>query len=232
MPIANGIHHIALSTKNMREQIKFFTEVCGMELTGLFWMHGAHGAFHCFLKLNDLCYMSFIQTPDMEGKEPVPGVSHASSLLQGSAPGAFQHVAFNVGTQAELLAMRDRIRRAGYQTVGTFDHGICNSIYLNAPENIIMEFTSADQRTDLTAEMWVDRECAKLCGISDEELEVFLNPPPLEMTPGDVPNPKVGKIPLTMLPDGVREEMLALTDAEFSAKMDYTIAPNEAAQAA
>lgn len=226
MPIANGIHHLALSTNNMKGQIQFFSEVCGMELVGLFWMHGTDGAFHCFLKLNDHCYMSFVETPDMDGKKAVKGISYASHLVGGAAPGAFQHVAFNVGTQEQLLALRDRIRSAGYQCLGTMDHGISKSIYLNAPENIIMEFTSTDGGADLNADMWVDPECAKLCGFSEAELQRCLQPLPLELTGGTVPNPEKPLLPFELVPEGPREQMLALSDKEFSAKMDYTIAPN------
>ena len=232
MPIANGVHHLALSTKDMKGQIQFFSEVCGMELMGLFWLHGANGAFHCFLKLNDQSYMSFVETPDMAEKEAVKGTSYASHLIGGAAPGGFQHVAFNVGTQAELLALRDRVRRAGYQVIGTMDHGICKSIYLNAPENIIMEFTSSEGGDDLTADMWVDPECARLCGFSDEELERCLRPAPLELTGGVVPNPTKPILPLELMPDEVRATMLALSDEEFSKKMDYTIPPNAVAKVA
>lgn len=226
MPIANGIHHLALSTRDMKGQIQFFSEVCGMELMGLFWMHGTDGAFHCFLKLNDQCYMSFVQTSDMAGKEAVAGVSYASHLVGGAAPGGFQHVAFNVGTQAELLALRDRIRKAGYQCMGTMDHGICKSIYLNAPENIIMEFTSSEGGSALTADLWVDPECAKLCGFSDEELARCLSPAPLELTGGTTPNPATPRVPFGLLPDAIRQDVLGWSDEEFSRKMDYTIPPN------
>lgn len=226
MPIANGIHHLALSTNDMKGQIQFFSEVCGMELMGLFWMHGAHGAFHCFLKLNDQSYMSFVQTPDMGEKKAVAGVSYASHMIAGAAPGAMQHVAFNVGTDAELFAMRNRIRKAGYQVMGSIDHGISKSIYLNAPENILMEFTSAEHGSELNAEMWVDPECARLCGFSEEELARCLNPAAIELNGEAVPNPKHPRIPFDALPDAMRDTVLSLTDEELGAKMNYTQAPN------
>ena len=226
MPIANGIHHLALSTNDMKGQIQFFSEVCGMELMGLFWMHGANGAFHCFLKLNDQSYMSFVQTPDMGEKKAVAGVSYASHMIAGAAPGAMQHVAFNVGTDAELVALRNRIRKAGYQVIGTVDHGISKSIYLNAPENILMEFTSAEHGSELTADMWVDPECAKLCGFSEEELARCLQPAALELNGEAVANPKNPRLPFAAMPDGLRETLLSLSDDELSAKMNYTEAPN------
>lgn len=226
MPIANGIHHLALSTKDMKGQIQFFSEVCGMELKGLFWMHGANGAFHCFLKLNDQSYLSFVQTPDMGEKKAVAGVSFASHMIAGAAPGAMQHVAFNVGTDAELFALRNRIRKAGYQVMGSIDHGISKSIYLNAPENILMEFTSAEHGSELTADMWVDPECAKLCGFAEEELARYLRPAALELGGDPVPNPKNPRIPFSSLPEEMRDTVLSLTDDELSAKMNYTIPPN------
>lgn len=230
MPIANGIHHLALSTKDMKAQIEFFTQVCGMELIGLFWMHGVDRTFHCFLKLNDECAFSFVQSPEVEGKEPVQGVSYSSHLVGSAAPGAFQHVAFNVGTHAELLALRDRIRSAGYQVLGTMDHGISKSIYLNAPENIIMEFTCTEDGIDLSPDLWVDPACAEHCGISAEELEKYVNPDPLEMTDGSVENPANPKLPLTMLPEPLRSQFVGMSDAEFSAQMDYAIPPNETSE--
>jgi catechol 2,3-dioxygenase-like lactoylglutathione lyase family enzyme len=232
MPIATGIHHLALSTKDMKKQIQFFSEVCGMELVGLFEMHGTHGAFHCFLKLNDTTLMSFVQSPDVAGKEPVEGVSYAHHLVGSAAPGGFQHVAFNLGSQAELLAMRDRIRKAGYATIGTMDHGISKSIYLNAPENIIMEFTTTEGGVALSPEMWVDPNCVEMCGISTDELQRFLHPEPLAMTDGSAPNPADPKLPLTLLPESMRSDVLAMTDEEFGNRMNYTVAPNAERKAA
>ncbi|MEZ5228995.1 MAG: VOC family protein [Acidimicrobiales bacterium] len=39
----NGVHHLAVNTANIKEQIEFFTDVLGAELVGLFWMHGVEG---------------------------------------------------------------------------------------------------------------------------------------------------------------------------------------------
>src|SRR2546429_5750238 len=40
MGLPNGIHHLAICTKDIKKQIEFFTQVCGMELVALYWMHG------------------------------------------------------------------------------------------------------------------------------------------------------------------------------------------------
>ncbi len=36
-----GLHHLAISTADIKSQIDFFTDKLGMELVALYWMHGA-----------------------------------------------------------------------------------------------------------------------------------------------------------------------------------------------
>ena len=40
MGLSNGIHHLAIATRDITAQVEFFTQVCGMELVALYWMHG------------------------------------------------------------------------------------------------------------------------------------------------------------------------------------------------
>ena len=49
MGLPNGIHHLAICTKNIKAQIGFFTDVLGCELKALYWMHGVKGAWHGFI---------------------------------------------------------------------------------------------------------------------------------------------------------------------------------------
>ena len=58
----NALHHLALSTGDIKSQIDYFTDVLGMELMALYWMHGAEKTVHGFLKLNDKCAVAFVQT--------------------------------------------------------------------------------------------------------------------------------------------------------------------------
>src|SRR5690606_33883665 len=61
MPRANGLHHLAISTGNMKAQIEYFSDVLGMELVALYWMHGVAGTWHGFLRLNDHASVAFVQ---------------------------------------------------------------------------------------------------------------------------------------------------------------------------
>ena len=48
-----GLHHLAVTTSDIKAQIEFFTDKLGMELVALYWMHGVENTFHGFLRLND-----------------------------------------------------------------------------------------------------------------------------------------------------------------------------------
>src|SRR5215470_2056549 len=147
MGLPNGVHHLAICTKDIKGQIEFFTQVVGMELVALYWMHGVPETIHGFLRLNDRCSIAFVQGPQMADIEPVLGVSHAGSAAGPVAPGAMQHVALNVDSEAELLALRDRLRSNGYWVMGPIDHGMCKSMYLSAPEGIVLEFAASTPPT-------------------------------------------------------------------------------------
>src|SRR5207237_1286863 len=82
---------------------------------------------------------------------PQIGVSHAGNPTASCAPGTMQHVAFNVDSDADLLAMRDRIRSRGIQVLGPLDHGLCKSIYFAGPENLSLEIASSAEPIDARA---------------------------------------------------------------------------------
>ena len=46
MAAINGVHHLAISTADIKAQIGYFSDVLGMELVALYWMHGVEGAWH------------------------------------------------------------------------------------------------------------------------------------------------------------------------------------------
>ena len=61
MGLPNGVHHLAICTKDMKEQVEFFTQVVGMELVALYWMHGVKNTYHGFVKLGDSSSIAFVQ---------------------------------------------------------------------------------------------------------------------------------------------------------------------------
>jgi catechol 2,3-dioxygenase-like lactoylglutathione lyase family enzyme len=186
----NGIHHLALMTADVKAQIEFFSDVLGMKLKALYWMHGVEGYFHAFMELNPHCCVAFVAAPAVKDIPTEFGVSHAGNPGSPSAAGTMQHVAFNVDDDAALLAMRDRIRSRGVRVLGPLDHGFCKSIYFAGPENLVLEVSTSERAID--AEAWIDPEVVALNGINAEELARYKNPPAFSAEGGALPQPAAG----------------------------------------
>lgn len=222
MGLPNGVHHLAIATGDIKAQIDFFTQVVGMELVALYWMHGAPGAIHGFLRLNDGCSLAFVQMPAIQAIAPQPGVTHADSAAGPVAPGAMQHVALRVASDDELLALRDRLRTHGVWVLGPIDHGMCKSMYLSAPEGLVLEF--ATSATAIDGDQWLDPEVVSLCGIDATELARYRRPPDVPSRGGTVPQPDPAARPdlhfsARMAP------LRTMSDAEISARFDFATPP-------
>lgn len=222
MGLPNGLHHLAIGTRDIKAQIEFFTQVVGMELVALYWMHGVPETFHGFLRLSDTCSLAFVQMPAMRDIEPRLGVTHAGSPAGPIAPGAMQHVAFNVDSEAALLALRDRIRSAGHWVMGPIDHGMCKSMYLAAPEGIVLEFATSAAPID--ADEWLDPEVVALCGIDAAELARYRAPAASPDRAGAVPNPDPSLHPGLHFPPEM-EPLRRMRDQEISALLDFPTPP-------
>ena len=221
---ANGLHHLAIATGDIKRQIAFFTDVLGTELVALYWMHGVEGAWHGFVKLSDRASIAFVQTRGTPGIAPQFGVSHAGNPGADCAPGTMQHLALNVDDDAQLLAMRDRIRSRGVPVFGPIDHGFCRSIYFAGPENLALEISTSAAPIDPRA--WIDPEVVALAGISADELERFRQPAPFADRGGEVPQPAYDPDkPHLRHPMPRYERMLATPDDEYSRTRSYPEPP-------
>ena len=223
MGLPNGVHHLAICTKDIKKQIEYFTEVVGMELAALYWMHGVDNTFHGFLKMSDSSSIAFVQHPDVAKIQPIKGVSNAGHTAQNVAPGVMQHLALNVDTYEDLMAIRDRVRAHGLWVMGPLDHGFCKSIYLAAPESIMLEFSTSEGNS-IDAESWIDPEVMALAGISPEEVEKYKHPAPFESKHGKVPQPKPdpSKPLMDFAPD---DKIWTMSDEEVTRRMSNTTPP-------
>jgi len=220
----NGVHHLAVSTADIKAQIEFFSDVLGAELVALFWMHGVPGGWHGFCRLNDHCSVAFVQLAGSAAIEPEIGVTHAGTGAGTSAPGTMQHVAFNVNTHDELLAIRDRIRSKGVNVIGHIDHGMCESIYFAGPEDLVLEVATSARVLD--PEAWIDPEVVELAGITPDELERFKRPAEFAGLGGTVPQPpRDPDKPHLHYPPARYEQVLALSDEELTALSSYAEPP-------
>lgn len=207
----NGIHHIAVMAGDIREHIAFFSDVLGCRLAGLFDMHGVRGGVHAFLYMDDHSYFSIVQLPGV-GDIPVQlGITHAGTGAGPCAPGTMQHLAFRVDTVEDLLAIRDRIRSKGVNVIGPLDHAMCQSIYFAGPDQLTLEVACSDAPIDPAS--WVDPAVIARLGITDDQLQAYLNPDPYEGEGGRVAQPPYDPSrPHQAYPEKVYQAMLATPD--------------------
>ncbi len=220
----NGVHHLAISTADIKTQVAFFSDVLGCELVALYWMHGVQGAWHGFMKLNDSCSIAFVQLDAIKDIEPIPAVTHAGNAGGTSAPGTMQHVAFNVDTYDDLLAMRDRIRSRGVNVMGPLHHGMCDSIYFGGPEGLTLEVATSSVAID--GNHWIDPEVVALAGISTEELATYRQPAAFDRPADALPNPPIDwSKPHMVYPKPVYEALMSMPDDDVADRFSVTEPP-------
>ncbi len=221
-----GINHLAFITNDMKAQIEFYTQIVGYELVGIFPFHGVDGATHCFLDAGDGFMLSFVQHgAGTEKVDPVYGVSHARDVGGPAAGGAMQHIAMEIDTMDELLALRDRLRGAGYAVFGPLPHGLTYSMYLGSPEGIQLEFVTTEGCAPMNPEKWIEPASAAALGMDADDLERYRHPPKLAMTGGKVLQPpKETAIPAAPIPAPMFEKLGYLNDEDLKAAMNFEAA--------
>ncbi len=220
-----GLHHLAIGTADIKAQIAYFTDVLGMELVALYWMHGVANTFHGFLRLNDESSLAFVQSPAFAEVPTTIGQTHAGNPGGPCAPGAMQHLALKVRDDEELMAMQDRIRSRGIPVLGPIDHGFCKSIYFAGLENMTLELSYSKEAID--GDAWIDPEVVELAGISAEELAAYRKPashdaeaPPRAQPGPDGPGPHMGGYS-----EKAYARMMAMPDEVVLEKMSVTEPP-------
>jgi len=219
----NGIHHLAFMAGDIKKHIDFFSQVMGCPLVALFDMHGVPGALHAFLRMNDRSYFSIVQMPKVDDIPVELGKTHAGTGAGASAAGTLQHLAFGVDTDADLIAMRDRIRSHGVNVIGPIDHGLCRSIYFAGPDHMTLEVATSHEAID--PEAWIDPATLAKAGISAAEAAVFRNPAAYA-GPSPVAQPAFDETkPHMAYPKDAYLRMIAVPDEVLTATASYAKPP-------
>ncbi len=218
-----GVHHLAFMAGDIKKHIAFFSDVMGFPLVALFDMHGVPGGLHAFLRMNDHSYFSIVQLPDTD-KIPIElGRTHSGSGALPSAPGTLQHLAFRSDSDADLLAMRDRIRSHGVNVIGPIDHGMCRSIYFAGPDQLTLEVATSNETID--AARWIDPDVLARAGITPDEAVRFKAPAPYNgPTPVAQPPYDPAK-PHMAFPKDAYQQMLRAPDEVITASASYAEPP-------
>jgi catechol 2,3-dioxygenase-like lactoylglutathione lyase family enzyme len=128
----NGIHHLAMATKDMDGTIRFWRDLLGMRLVaGL----GKPGYRHYFFSVSENNMIAFFEWPEVE---PVPEKDHGYPV---KGPLIFDHVSFEVEAEEDLWILKDQLDVAGFWVSEVIDHGFIHSVYSFDPNGIPIEFS-------------------------------------------------------------------------------------------
>jgi len=126
-----GLHHVTAICSDLGRTTAFYRDVLGLSLVQEghnaddpdarhFWFGDAAGSAGTLV--------SFMEYPAMEAGKVGTGSTH--------------HVAFAVGSSAELDAWRDHLRSRDVQCTDVFERGGLRSIYLRDPDGHIVEIAT------------------------------------------------------------------------------------------
>ncbi|KRB52895.1 MAG: VOC family protein [Pseudomonadota bacterium] len=218
-----GVHHLAFMAGDIKKHIAFFSQVMGCPLVALFDMHGVPGGLHAFLRMNDHSYFSIVQLPNVDEIPIEIGKTHAGNGALPSAPGTLQHLAFRADSEADLLAMRDRIRSHGVNVIGPIDHGMCLSIYFAGPDQMTLEVACSSAAIDPAR--WIDPATLAKAGINAEEAARFVAPQPYTGPSPVAQPPHAADKPHLAYPEDQYRAMLAVPDEVLTGSASYTEPP-------
>ena len=141
-----SFHHIAIATTDMKATHKFYTEAMGFELVRVEKANtgpGTDWAKHFFYDTGNGEMMAFWEIHSEEiGTEFPTSISAGLGLPRWS-----NHIAFGADTEDEFQAAITRINQAGYDVV-EIDHHWCKSIYVDDPNEIMVEFCLTTREFD------------------------------------------------------------------------------------
>ena len=136
MPSIDKLHHFAYRCRNAEQTRAFYEDVLGLPLAHVIEADNVPSTgefspyFHLFFELGDGSYVAFFDLGDDQATAPDP-----------ETPAWVNHLALEVGGEAELEAAKARLEDAGVEVLGITDHGFVKSIYFFDPNGIRLELT-------------------------------------------------------------------------------------------
>jgi catechol 2,3-dioxygenase-like lactoylglutathione lyase family enzyme len=134
----HGLHHFAWRCRNAEETRHFYEDLLGLPLVHVIRNDcvpstGEYCPYvHIFFRMRDGSHMAFFDLGDGIASDPSP-----------NTPAWVNHIALRVDSDSDLLAMKERLRAAGVETIGITDHdGYIHSIYFFDPNGLRLELTT------------------------------------------------------------------------------------------
>jgi len=151
-----GINHLALTCRDMKRTVEFYSGVLGMPLTKTINLPKGMGQ-HFFFDIGNGDSLAFFWFPD--SPESQPGVTHPAHMI-GRGPlttahASMNHVAFDVAPE-KIDEYRERLAKAGIDVTQVINHDdsenqasaeitpstFVRSLYFTDPDGIMLEFAA------------------------------------------------------------------------------------------
>ena len=162
----HGLHHFAWRCRDAEETRHFYEDILGLPLVHIIRAENVPSTgeycpyVHLFFQLTGGSCIAFFDLGDNTIAEPSP-----------NTPAWVNHIAFRVGSLAELEEAKRRLEAAGIEVIGLTDHHFVRSIYFFDPNGIRLELTFevgpeeylAEKRASAHAELaaWVKEKEAR-----------------------------------------------------------------------
>ncbi len=144
----SGLNHLALVTNDMDTTVRFYRDLLGLPLVATTGKADEKYPYrHYFFSLGRGACIAFFEWEHVDLPQRKDSGTPASGVL-------FDHVSITVESDADLTALGDRLRDAGYDPSDIIDHGLVHSLYATDPNGIAIEFSVPVR--DLDADPYFD----------------------------------------------------------------------------
>lgn len=131
-----GVHHVAYRCRDAGQTRWFYEDILGLPaIAGLVSdiVPGTNAEtpfMHLFFAMGDGGYLAFFDSP-----------ADADPAWFDDKSSFDMHIAMEVSSEDDLLAMQQRLESKGINTFGPLDHDFVKSIYMRDPNGIQVELT-------------------------------------------------------------------------------------------
>jgi catechol 2,3-dioxygenase-like lactoylglutathione lyase family enzyme len=138
-----GVHHAAFRCLDAEQTRWFYEDVLGLKAAAGIVLEEVTGTgertpyMHIFFEMGNGEFIAFFDAPSTA--DPAWFERKASFDM---------HFAFEAESEADMLAMQERIRGFGIKCAGPIDHGFVRSVYMYDPNGIQIEITARAARHD------------------------------------------------------------------------------------
>lgn len=138
------IHHVAYRCKDAKETVEWYQKYLDMDFVLAIAENEVPSTkepdpyMHIFLDAGNGNVLAFFELPNSPEMSRDP-----------NTPQWCQHIAFQVGSQDELMSIKDKLEADGINVVGPTDHTIFQSIYFFDPSGHRLELAANTATPDM-----------------------------------------------------------------------------------